>query len=107
MEDNRCPECGAPLHYIYAENIWVCPCCDVEDPLQRRKQMSKMTMTVSFVAGTSLREALIEAREKARKLDVAYIRFSFNSVSFAVSPEADIAKGVKEYKSGETKTIII
>ena len=32
MEDNRCPECGAPLHYIYAENIWVCPRCDVEDP---------------------------------------------------------------------------
>jgi len=40
MEDNRCPECGAPLHYIYAENIWVCPRCDVEDPPKEDKQQS-------------------------------------------------------------------
>jgi len=75
--------------------------------LRRRKQMSKMTVKVSFMAGASLKEALVEAREKARKLDVAYIKFSFNGVFFAVSPEADIAKGIKEYKSGGTKTIII
>jgi len=40
MEDNRCPECGAPLHYIYAENIWVCPRCDVEDPPGEDEQQS-------------------------------------------------------------------
>jgi len=27
---NRCPDCGSPLQYIYAENIWVCPKCEKE-----------------------------------------------------------------------------
>ena len=26
----KCPNCGSPLHYIYAENIWVCPKCEKE-----------------------------------------------------------------------------
>jgi len=75
--------------------------------VKRRDKMSKISLTVDIMAGAPLKEVLNEAKEKAKKLDMAYIKFSFNGVFFAVSPQADVAKGIEEYKSGERKTIII
>ena len=63
--------------------------------------MSGMTVKVSFLAGVSLREALAEAKEKAEQLGIAYVEFYFNGVRFAVSPQADIEKGVRESSRGE------
>ena len=60
--------------------------------------MSKMSIKVNFIVGISLEEALIEAREKAKKLEVAYIEFTFNGVHFAVSPQADIERGINLLK---------
>jgi len=74
--------------------------------LRRRKQMSKMSIKVSFTVGVSLREALTEAREKAEKLGVAFIEFSFNGAFFAVSPQADIERGIEEFEKG-MKAIVI
>jgi len=68
--------------------------------------MSKMSIKVDFTVGVSLEEALIEAKEKAKKLEVAYIEFIFNGVHFAVSPQADIERGIKEFEQG-IKAIVI
>jgi len=74
--------------------------------LRRRNKMSKMSIKVSFTAGVSLREALAEAKEKAEKLGVAFIEFSFNGAFFAVSPQADIERGIEEFEKG-MKAIVI
>lgn len=50
--------------------------------------MSNMCIQVEFLAGTTIRTAIIEAKEKAISLDVAYITFSFNGVKISVSPHA-------------------
>ena len=70
------------------------------------KTKSKMSIKVDFTVGLSLEEALIEAREKAKKLEVAYIEFTFNGAIFAVSPQADIERGIKEFEQG-IKAIVI
>ena len=68
--------------------------------------MSKMTIKVGFLAGVSLNEALTEAKEKAEKLDVAYVEFNFSGVRFAVSPQADVEKGIEEFKRGIRAIVI-
>lgn len=75
-------------------------------PSKEEKAMSKMSIRVSFTAGVSLREALTEAKEKAKKLGVAFIEFSFNGASFAVSPQADIERGIEEFEKGIRAIVI-
>ena len=52
--------------------------------------MSNMCISVEFLPGTTIKTALKEAKEKAIKLDVAYIIFSFNGVEINVSQYANL-----------------
>ena len=38
------------------------------------KMETKMEIRVEYLAGTELRKAIIEAKEKAKKWDVAYVK---------------------------------
>lgn len=60
--------------------------------------MSYMTISVDILAGTALRDAVAEAKEKARYFKVAYINFNFNGTSFSIGSTADIDYVVDQYK---------
>lgn len=59
--------------------------------------MTSMGLSVEFLLGTSALEAVTEAKEKAKFLNVAYITFRLNKTSFNIGPCADIEKAVKQY----------
>ena len=54
--------------------------------------MSKMTIKVSFLAGTDIRTAVIEAREKANMFQVNTISFNFNGIECHVKGDSNISK---------------
>lgn len=60
--------------------------------------MSNMILNVEFVAGTDLKYALKEAKEKAESFDVALICFDFNGISFSISSESDIEEEMELYR---------
>jgi len=51
---------------------------------------SNMTINVEFLAGTSLEDALQEAKQKAGDMDVVYVCFRFNGSNFSIGRNADI-----------------
>lgn len=59
--------------------------------------MSNMMLSVEFLAGTNLSDALVEAKEKARRFDLVYIMFNFNNVQFSIGQNADLKKAEEEY----------
>lgn len=61
--------------------------------------MSNMQIAVEFVAGTNLKDALKDAKEKAIALNVGYITFSFNGVNFSIGQTADIYMAYEEFIS--------
>jgi hypothetical protein len=60
--------------------------------------MSNMIIDVKFLPGTTIENALREAKEMANKLDVAYIKFKFNDTSISIGRNADLEKALLEYK---------
>ena len=61
--------------------------------------MSNLTVNVEFLAGTTINEAIKEAKEKAQALNVCYITFKFNGKSLSVSQRANVKKMTEEYKT--------
>lgn len=59
--------------------------------------MSRMTIDVDFLAGTSIEEAIKEAKHKALQWDVAYVCFNFNGVSMSIGKNADVQEAVEEW----------
>jgi hypothetical protein len=59
--------------------------------------MSKITINIDFLAGTELKEAVKEAKEKAYAWGVAYICFSFNGVKFSIGRNCNVSDAVNEY----------
>jgi len=59
--------------------------------------MSYMVIEVEFMAGTDIRRAVTEAKDKAALFDVAYITFNFNGVRFSIGRNADIDAAVKAF----------
>ncbi len=57
--------------------------------------MSKMIVSVRFIAGSNIMDCLIEAQEKAVMWNVAYVEFEFNGIEVSVSPYVDIDWGAK------------
>lgn len=75
--------------------------------------MSNICIDIEFLVGTSIKDAIDEAKELGKKLDVAYVKFEFNSVRFSVRPYSeycfeDVEKDFHEKLSnGENKHIIV
>jgi hypothetical protein len=59
--------------------------------------MSNMILIVEFLAGTDLKDALQDAKEKAKLFDVALICFDFNGINFCVSKMTDIEEKISMY----------
>ena len=62
-----------------------------------------MTLNVEFLAGTTIEQAVEEAKIKAEKLDVAYICFSFNGTSFSIGRNADVCEVLEEWRNKDNK----
>lgn len=60
---------------------------------------SNMCLNVEFLAGTTVEEAIKEARGQAIYWDVAYVCFDFNGVKFSVSRSADKAEMLAKYQA--------
>lgn len=58
---------------------------------------SNICIKVEFLAGTSIGDAITEAKEKAIAWDVTYVTFDFNGVAFSVSRRADVELLTKKY----------
>ena len=55
------------------------------------------SMAVEFLAGTSLRDAIIEAKQKASFFHLAFVTFNFNGVPFSISADADVDEAIKAF----------
>lgn len=64
---------------------------------------SNMTINVEFLAGTTIEEAVEEAKLKAEKLDVAYICFNFNGTSFSIGRNADVYEVLERWRAKDNK----
>ena len=60
---------------------------------------SSMSIDVDFLAGTDIKDAITEAKEKAILFNVAYVCFSFNKKRFSITRNCDIYEAVEQYKS--------
>ena len=58
---------------------------------------SNACIKLEFLAGTTVIEAVLEAKRIVAKLEVAYAVFKFNDVRFSVSVHADPEKMEKQY----------
>ena len=59
--------------------------------------MSNITITVEFLCGTDIRDAIAEAKEKACFWDVAYVKFSFNGIGCSISQKACVDELVEKW----------
>jgi hypothetical protein len=65
-----------------------------------------MSITVEFLAGTDIRDAVTEAKQKAQEWDVAYVCFTFNGAALSIGRYADIDAAVRDW-SEDRKAIIV
>ena len=70
---------------------------------------SNMILEVSFLAGTSIQEAIDEARYFALKHNLAYVKFNFNGISMSIQPNCSVRATaeafLKAMKNGDTYVI--
>lgn len=59
--------------------------------------MPNICIKVEFLCGTSIGEAVEEAKQLAIKLDIAYVKFEFNGVSMSIGQRANVIKGVDKF----------
>ena len=58
---------------------------------------SNTEVTVRFLAGTNLTEAITEAKAKCCQWDVANIKFTFNGTAISVTKHSDTQKLITKY----------
>lgn len=65
--------------------------------------MSNMVMNVEFLAGTDILTACLEARTKARQLDLAYVVFKFNGVQIHIHQRTNVEDIAEKYMNQDFK----
>ena len=58
---------------------------------------SNMSVAVKFLVGTSIEQAIEEAKIKASDWSVAYITFDFNGVKMNIRPDTSIIEAVGKF----------
>ena len=58
---------------------------------------SNIQLTIEFLAGTDIREAVTEAKQKAIDWNVAYVNFTFNSIKCSISQKCNEDKAVRSF----------
>lgn len=64
---------------------------------------SNITIKVEFLAGTEIKDAVREAKQKAKLWQVAYVEFDFNGANFCIGANADVEDVVAEWESTHGK----
>lgn len=64
--------------------------------------MSNITIKAEFLAGTSFKAAIAEARDLSRRMSVAYVEFQFNGVTCNIGQDADLLLAEEDYRDGAT-----
>lgn len=59
--------------------------------------MSNFTMNIEFIVGTEFKEAVIEARDLARRTGAAYVCFDFNKTKCSIGKDCDVKLACKDY----------
>ena len=59
--------------------------------------MSDMTLKVEFLAGTAIEEAIQQASSLAKKLDLAFVSFTFNGIDCSISSKAIVKEMVSKF----------
>jgi hypothetical protein len=65
--------------------------------------VSKMIVSVSFLVGTNLLEAIEEAKYKCILWDLAYVEFKFNGVDVSISQNCDCLEAFDYWKNNSPK----
>ena len=52
--------------------------------------MSNLSINVEVLTGTSVEQAIVEAKDLAQRMDLAFVKFTFNGVRMSVSRDADV-----------------
>lgn len=58
---------------------------------------SNICINVEFLAGTSIEQAIIEAKDKAASWQVAYISFNFNGVKMSIKENTSAIEAVDKF----------
>ena len=59
--------------------------------------MSNISIDVEMLGGTTVNNAVVEAKALAKKLEVAYVCFDFNGQKLSIGSNVDVKKVVKQY----------
>jgi hypothetical protein len=58
--------------------------------MNEENEMSNLSINVEVLAGTSIEKAIVEAKDLAQRMDLAFVKFNFNGVRMSVSRGADV-----------------
>jgi len=58
---------------------------------------SNICIDVEFLAGASIEQAVIEAKDKAAAWKVAYVKFDFNGVKMSIRENTSVDKAVDNF----------
>jgi hypothetical protein len=58
---------------------------------------SNICITVTFLAGTDIDKAIIEAKEKAILWNVAFVCFDFNNINCSISQTCDVEVAISKF----------
>lgn len=72
--------------------------------------MSHITMNIEFLAGTSILDAVTEARNLCRRMNIALVCFDFNGVKMSISQNCCVSivaeKFHKALNSNKLKVVV-
>ena len=75
-------------------------------PINKENNMSNFTLKLEVLAGTDIRTAMLEAKQLAQEVGLAYVCFKFNSKSISIGQDANIDEAYQEYQHTEREFII-
>jgi hypothetical protein len=58
--------------------------------MNEENEMSNLSINVEVLAGTSIEKAIVEAKDLAQRMELAFVKFNFNGVHMSVSRSADV-----------------
>lgn len=66
---------------------------------------SNIIIEVEFIAGTTIENAVVEAKQKAIEWGVTYIKFTFNGVKLSIGPTANVEWVIDEFSTDREHVI--
>lgn len=67
--------------------------------------MSNFSIEVEVLAGTSIEEAITEAKDLAQRMNLAFVMFNLNGVRMSISCEADVDELAEDYRYALSREI--